>query len=833
MTRLAVGFARLRSWMAGLPPWAGAALLVWLAGRVQPGGLPSPLVLPLALAVLTMAPRLGWWTVAVGMAGAVGAGAVYGAAVLGTTALLVRGVQRGLSRAAGSTHRAPVEGAEAMGTPPSPLPAASWRLLDGAAAGAVLLSGVLWAWPRTALGWELDRLAGLAVTAVLVLVALPWMRQAVAVGIPLLPRLPVALDPLAAGPPVVSARQGRRALALLAVLATGGLDGVRLLGVDAAAALRGMAVLVAAHVGGAPAGALVGTAAGVLGLLGGQGSLAGLAWLAMAGTAAGLLQRYGQGAAIGGFVLATAVVCGALPTPAAAAQLVAGSLAALALYAAASAAGWPARLARRLAATWPGPASAAATGPAPPIGVGAAPGAAPPAADTGPRRHAAPGGGTGGGPAAPADPHGHAVAQGGFGPAAIPDAPGRAVPAGWASPGGDGGWAGPVAPTAETAGAPPWAAVLSELARLVEPDPSAWDPREQVAELINDVARQRCQRCPMARTCWRDEFPITYQAFFDLLAAHERGEGFRPDVVPVPLRNRCPRLPAIAQALAEGLAVLRVEMRWRRRLDRHQRLMARQLREVAELVARGAGRPAAPRRPGWRYGMRVGVARTPKDGRWVSGDGYLCRAFADGGRMVLAISDGMGSGRTAAQESRRVLQLLERMLNAGLDAAPAVRLLDTALALRDRESYTTVDLATLDLDRGRIEFVKVGAAPSFVRRARDVQVVAQAAPPAGSVEVGEVPSVVGVLEPGDLVVLISDGVLAAFGDVEAGTAWIRGFLAGVEDDDPRRVAARIVKEALRRSGDRAPDDITVVTGKLLPRAQAAAAGIRLGAGGLR
>src|SRR5690606_26575221 len=39
MTRLAVGFARLRSWMAGLPPWAGAALLVWLAGRVQPGGL--------------------------------------------------------------------------------------------------------------------------------------------------------------------------------------------------------------------------------------------------------------------------------------------------------------------------------------------------------------------------------------------------------------------------------------------------------------------------------------------------------------------------------------------------------------------------------------------------------------------------------------------------------------------------------------------------------------------------------------------------------------------------------------------------------------------------
>ncbi|HEY8552349.1 MAG TPA: SpoIIE family protein phosphatase, partial [Thermaerobacter sp.] len=780
-----MGFAQLRTRLAGLPGWAVAALLVWLAGRVQPGGLPSPLILPLALAVLTMAPRLGWWTVAVGMVGAAGAGAVYGAAVLGTTALLVRGVQRGLARATGAPHRPPVDLPETTATVPLPFPAAGWRLLDGAAAGAVLLAGVLWAWPRTALGWELDRLAGLVVTALLVLVALPWMRQAVAVGIPLLPALPASIARLESGPPVVSARQGRRVLGLLAVLATGGLDGVRLVGVDAATALRGVAVLVAAHVGGAPTGALVGTAAGVLGLLGGQGSLAGLAWLAMAGTAAGLLRRYGQGAAIAGFVLATAVVCGALPTPTAAAQLVAGSLAALALYAAMTAAGWPTRLARRLAGTWPAPASGAATSSAPAVGDGAGSRASPSAAATGLQRHAAAGGGTGGGPTAHADDGDRGAV-----PLGTPVAAAGAAPAGWVatSAGGDGGCAGPVATAAGTASGPSWAALLGELARLIEPDPSAWDPREQVAELINDVARQRCLRCPMARTCWQDEFPTTYQAFFDLLAAHERGDGFRPDVVPAPLRSRCPRLPAIAQALAEGLEILRVEMRWRRRMDRHQRLVARQLRELAALVARGPSRPAAPRRPGWRYGMRVGVARTPKDGRWVSGDGYLCRAFADGGRMVLAISDGMGSGRRAAQESRLVLQLLERMLDAGIDAAPAVRLLDTALALRDRESYTTVDLATLDLDRGRVEFVKVGAAPSFVRRARDVQVVAQAAPPAGSVEVGEVPAVVGVLEPGDLVVLISDRVLAAFGDVDAGTAWIRGYLAGVGDDDPRRVA---------------------------------------------
>ena len=368
----------------------------------------------------------------------------------------------------------------------------------------------------------------------------------------------------------------------------------------------------------------------------------------------------------------------------------------------------------------------------------------------------------------------------------------------------------------------------------MEPDPRAWDPREQVGELINDVARHHCLRCPMARTCWQDEFSATYQAFFDILATHERGQGFRPEAVPVPLRARCPRLPAISQSLAEGLEVLRVETRWQRRLDRHHRLVARQLQELAELAACPAARPATPRRPGWRYGMRVGVARTPKDGRWISGDGYLCRAFGDGGRMVLAISDGMGSGKRAAHESRLALQLLERMLDAGLAAGPAVRLLNTTLALRDRETYTTVDLATVDLERGRVEFVKIGAAPSFVRRAREVQVVAHAAPPAGYLEGGDVHAGGGVLEPGDLVVLVSDGVLTAFGDVEAGTAWIRGYLAGLEEDEPRRVAAHIVKEALRRAGDRAPDDMTVVIGKLLPRAQLApVARAGTGAGGRR
>ncbi|QIA26201.1 SpoIIE family protein phosphatase [Thermaerobacter sp. PB12/4term] len=840
------------------PPWAAALALAWLAGRVQPAGLPSPLALPLVLATLAMAPRLGWLLVAAAAAGAASRGALYGAAVLVTAAALLRLEQRILARweRAGESLR---EGGALAGGTPAAGAAPSWRLLDGSAAGIVLLAGALWGWPRSDLGWALDQVVGLAVTAGVLLLALPWARQAVAVALSLLPPLPGSLGRVAAGPPVVRTVHGRRALALLVVLATGGLDGVRLLGIDTALVVRGVAVLVAAHLGGAQAGALAGTAAGLLGLLGGQGALWSLAWLALAGAASGLLQRYGRAAAVAGFLLATAVVGGSLPTAAGVGQLAGGAATALVIYLGIAATGWPGRLAERLEAALPGHWAGGRSGEA-----GRAGGATGPAGFVpGPGQAGAE---TGYGPAAPSAGRGRvaatAGAQGGHpggagptlpaaGPAAGGGAAARRSPAGAGLAGGldgQGLWDVPApapgpgpagrhatAPAAGTAfpphpGMPAWPSLLADLARLIEPDPRAWDPREQVGELINDVARRHCLRCPMARTCWQDQFTQTYQAFFDILAGHERGTGFRQEAVTPALRARCPRLPAISRSLAEGLDVLRIEMRWQRRLDRHHRLVAQQLRELAALAAQGTGQPPAPRRPGWRYGMRVGVARTPKEGRWISGDGYLCRSFDQGGRMVLVISDGMGSGRRAANESRLALQLLERMLEAGLPATPAVRLLNTALALRDRETYTTVDLAAVDLERGRVEFVKIGAAPSFVRRAREVQMIAHPAPPAGYVEEGDVQAGSGVLEPGDLVVLVSDGVLSAFGDVDAATAWIRGYLAGLEDDDPRRVAARIVKEALRRSGDRAPDDMTVVTGKLLPRAQLAPAA---GAGGLR
>lgn len=58
------------------------------------------------------------------------------------------------------------------------------------------------------------------------------------------------------------------------------------------------------------------------------------------------------------------------------------------------------------------------------------------------------------------------------------------------------------------------------------------------------------------------------------------------------------------------------------------------------------------------YQVLYGTARLTREEEKVSGDNYICRQ-EDGGRFVMCLSDGMGSGMEACRESETVVELLE------------------------------------------------------------------------------------------------------------------------------------------------------------------------------
>jgi len=219
-------------------------------------------------------------------------------------------------------------------------------------------------------------------------------------------------------------------------------------------------------------------------------------------------------------------------------------------------------------------------------------------------------------------------------------------------------------------------------------------------------------------------------------------------------------------------------------------------------------------RPALRYRVAVGLAQMGKNGSAVSGDTASYLELADG-RFALLLSDGMGVGSQAALESSTTVSLLEHMFQAGFGKDMAVKTVNSILLLRaPDESFATVDLAVVDLHTGEVEFVKIGAAPSFIVGADTVSVVEGDALPVGIIREINFSVVVRKLAAGDLVVMVTDGVTDSYrGPLEKET-WLGELLRDLPRTDPQQVADLVLQQARRAAGGSVPDDMTVLVGRI-------------------
>lgn len=188
----------------------------------------------------------------------------------------------------------------------------------------------------------------------------------------------------------------------------------------------------------------------------------------------------------------------------------------------------------------------------------------------------------------------------------------------------------------------------------------------------------------------------------------------------------------------------------------------------------------------------AGIAARKKDGETVCGDSGTYFKREDGNLYVL-LCDGMGSGVLANRESALAVRLLEQFLLAGVDTEHALITLNAALALRNEEegAFTTVDLLQIDLFSGEGSIYKLGAAPSYLRRGDSVRRITGTSLPAGAgVTGGERPDCTRLhLEPGDCVLMISDGVTGTGED-----DWLRRRLADFHGDSPRELARSLITD---------------------------------------
>ena len=115
-----------------------------------------------------------------------------------------------------------------------------------------------------------------------------------------------------------------------------------------------------------------------------------------------------------------------------------------------------------------------------------------------------------------------------------------------------------------------------------------------------------------------------------------------------------------------------------------------------------------------KFVMAIGMSETSKDKTDTSGDSMLNIRLKDG-KYLVALSDGMGSGKDAKESSNQALKMLENLLLSGFDKNASIELINTSLINKNEEVFATLDIAIIDLYNGTIEFIKSGACPTYIK----------------------------------------------------------------------------------------------------------------------
>ncbi len=201
----------------------------------------------------------------------------------------------------------------------------------------------------------------------------------------------------------------------------------------------------------------------------------------------------------------------------------------------------------------------------------------------------------------------------------------------------------------------------------------------------------------------------------------------------------------------------------------------------------------------------------------VGGDFYDILTLSDG-RIVLAVGDVAGKGSPAALLMALLLAMLRTLADEGFETARLVERLNAqVLRHSPRSRFITLFYGVYEPDTGTLQFVNAGHLPPLLRR-RDGRFERVGDAAGGGLALGMFehskydPHQV-TIEPGDLLVMFSDGITEA--ENSKGRAFEESGLESVisvnSDQDPEAVGRAIIHTVETYAADaKLADDLTAL-----------------------
>lgn len=235
-----------------------------------------------------------------------------------------------------------------------------------------------------------------------------------------------------------------------------------------------------------------------------------------------------------------------------------------------------------------------------------------------------------------------------------------------------------------------------------------------IDNIFEELSEKMCRTCKNCKHCWEEEFDATYEATcFMFKVAEENGYIDHKDI-PINFLETCIIADKYVSEANKGFELAKINRNWSNKLKENRDVIADQLEEVSNAMSDFSKELT-------KYKVLTGVARGIKEK--VSGDNFSIMKLNSGDTMI-ALSDGMGTGKKAFKESDLVITLLEQFMDAGFNARAAIKLINSSLVLKNREqSFTTVDLSVINLYTGICQFIKIGASTTFIKRGTWVETI--------------------------------------------------------------------------------------------------------------
>lgn len=210
-----------------------------------------------------------------------------------------------------------------------------------------------------------------------------------------------------------------------------------------------------------------------------------------------------------------------------------------------------------------------------------------------------------------------------------------------------------------------------------------------------------------------------------------------------------------------------------------------------------------------KFDAAFGVAYAVKKGEKVSGDTHSVIKINEHS-FLMALSDGMGSGEYARKVSEAAISLIEAFYRAEMPEDTVLRTINKLLSFNRDERFACIDIAAVNLETGRADFVKIGSPAGIIVRQGEIKVLESNSLPLGILDNLKPAVCSEMLKCGDIVVFMSDGITSSF----SSTTEMYEFLQGLKPLNPQNLADKILAEALDRSGHVVSDDMTVVCTRL-------------------